>query len=157
MPRGDLRASMHLVSCMMKNEGQDSWGTAAVRLLHWIEQEMGWVWQAIWNFEKVPVGEYVDLMYEHYSPAVFLRRGADWTSIAIHMQADTAEATRWFLMRAGKEYKSFRILRYETANPKNVETVKVVTEYLAEDYTILAYKLMSAKAGYTYEVIWSYK
>jgi hypothetical protein len=113
--------------------------------------------QASWNFEKVPVGEYVDLMYEHYSPAVFLRRGANSTSIAIHMQADTAEVTRWFLLPAGKEYKNFRILRYETAKPENVEVVKVVTEYLADDYTILAYKLMSAKAGYTYEVTWFYK
>ena len=33
----------------------------------------------------------------------------------------------------------------------------MVTEYLADDYTILAYKLMSCKAGYTYEVIWYYK
>jgi hypothetical protein len=38
-----------------------------------------------------------------------------------------------------------------------MEEVKVVTEYLAEDYTILAYKLMLGKAGYTYEVQWFYK
>jgi len=35
--------------------------------------------------------------------------------------------------------------------------VRIVTEYLAEDYTILAYKLLSVKAGYTYEVTWYYK
>src|SRR5262249_61379139 len=108
-------------------------------------------------FEKVPAGEYVDLIYEHYSPAVFLRRGDGSTSIAIHMQVDTAEATRWFLMPEGKEYKNFRILRYETGKPEIAELVKVVTEYLAEDKTILAYKLMSTKADYTYEVIWYYK
>ena len=38
-----------------------------------------------------------------------------------------------------------------------MEPVKVVTEYLAEDSTILAYKLLSVKAGYTYEVTWFYK
>src|SRR5262249_2218957 len=114
-------------------------------------------WQVSWNFDKVPSDEWVDLIYEHYSPAVFLRRGDGSTSIAIHMQVDTAEVTRWILMPEGREYKSFRILRYETDKPQNVEVVKVVSEYLAEDSTILAYKLLSAKAGYTYEVTWFYK
>jgi hypothetical protein len=114
-------------------------------------------WQVTWNFEKVPPGEYVDLIYEHYSPAVFMQRGDRSSSVAIHVQADTAEVTRWFLMPKEKEYKSYRILRYETGKPENVEEVKVVTEYVADDYTILAYKLLSAKAGYTYEVTWYYK
>ena len=41
--------------------------------------------------------------------------------------------------------------------PAKVEEVKLVTEYLAEDSTILAYKLLSVDAGYTYEVTWYYK
>jgi hypothetical protein len=114
-------------------------------------------WEVSWNLEKVPAGEYVDLIYEDYSPALFLQRGDRSTSVAIHMQADAAEVTRWFLMPQGKEYKRFQILRYQTGKPETVEEVKVVTEYLADDYTILAFKLMSTKAGYTYEVIWYYK
>jgi hypothetical protein len=113
--------------------------------------------QATWNFATVPPGEYVDLIYEHYSPAVFLRRGDKATSVAIQVQADTAEVTRWFLMPQGKEYKSFRLTRYQEHKPDSVESVKLVTEYLADDSTILAYKLMSCKAAYTYEVTWYYK
>jgi hypothetical protein len=52
---------------------------------------------------------------------------------------------------------SFRIIRYKTGKPEEVEAVKVVTEYLAEDFTILAFKLLSLKPGYTYEVSWSYQ
>jgi predicted acylesterase/phospholipase RssA len=114
-------------------------------------------WHVSWNFDKVPAGEYVDLIYEHYSPAVFLRREDGATSVAIHMQADTAEVTRWILMPAGQEYSNFRILRYENGKPESAEPVKVVSEYMADDHTILAYKLLSAKAGYTYEVRWFYK
>jgi hypothetical protein len=113
--------------------------------------------QATWNFEKVPAGEYVDLIYEHYSPAIFLQRGHGWTSVAIHMQADTAEVTRWFLMPQGEEYKKWRVVRYKNDKPETAEPVNIVTEYLADDYTILAYKLMSTEAGYTYETIWYYK
>jgi predicted acylesterase/phospholipase RssA len=113
--------------------------------------------QATWDFEKVPPGEYVDLIYEHYSPAVFMRRGPNSTSVAIHMQADTAEVTRWFLMPRGREYKNFRVIRYENGKPQRAEPVKLVTEYLADDYSILAYKLMMTEAGYTYEVSWTYR
>jgi len=35
--------------------------------------------------------------------------------------------------------------------------VKIVSEYLADDYTILAFKLLSLKAGYTYELTWLYR
>ncbi len=114
-------------------------------------------WQVTWNLAKVPAGEYVDLMYEHYSPALFMRREDGTSSVAFHMTTDTAEVTRWFLMPEGKEYKNFRILRYPNGRPQMMEVVPVVTEYLADDSTILAYKLLSTKAGYTYEVTWYYK
>ena len=114
-------------------------------------------WEMSVDFRKVPAGDFVDLIYEHYSSGEFLQEGNRSTTIAFSMQVDTAEVTRWILMPQGKEYRSFRILRYETGKPEKVEPVKVVTEYLADDFTILAYKLMSVKAGYTYELTWFYK
>ena len=32
-------------------------------------------WQATWDFQNVPAGEFVDLIVEHHSPALYLRRG----------------------------------------------------------------------------------
>jgi hypothetical protein len=109
------------------------------------------------DFQRTPAGETVDLIYEHYSPGLFLKRGDTSTSISFVTEGDTAEVTRWFLMPRGKDYRSFRITRYPTANPGAVEVVKGFTEYLADDSTILAYKMVSTKAGYTYEVTWFYK
>jgi hypothetical protein len=114
-------------------------------------------WQVSWNFEKVPAGEYVDLIYEFCSPALFLRGEDGSNSVTIPMQVDTAEVSRWFLMPKRKEYKDCRIVRYPTGEPEGVESVKVVSEYLTEHSTILAYKLLSVKAGYTYEITWFYK
>jgi predicted acylesterase/phospholipase RssA len=114
-------------------------------------------WEMSVDFRKVLAGDFVDLIYEHYSEGEFLKQGEGSTSIAIGMQADTADVTRWFLMPVGKEYRNYRILRYETGKLEKVEPVRVVTEYLADDYSILAYKLMSVKGGYTYEVSWTYK
>ena len=65
--------------------------------------------------------------------------------------------TRWLLLPKGREYGSFHLVRYETGKPETSEAVKIVTEYLADDYTILAYKLLAVPAGYTYEVTWFYK
>jgi predicted acylesterase/phospholipase RssA len=114
-------------------------------------------WEASFDFEKVPAGEYVDLIVEKLSPGQFLRRGEGWTTFMFDIDASTAEMTRWLLLPKGKEYRSFRIVRYKTGKPGTVEPVRIVTEYLAEDSTILAYKLLSVDAGYTYEVTWYYK
>src|SRR5262249_11219338 len=114
-------------------------------------------WEASADFRKVPAGEFVDLFYEHLSSGEFLQHHEGSTSLAYQFQADTAEVTRWYLMPAGKEYKHFHIIRYPTGKPGKVEPVRVVTEYMAGDYTILAYTLLSVKAGYTYEDRWYYK
>jgi hypothetical protein len=65
--------------------------------------------------------------------------------------------TRWILLPKGRDYRSFRIVRYKTGKPETVEPVKIVSEYLANDYTILAYELLSVDPGYTHEVTWYYK
>jgi hypothetical protein len=114
-------------------------------------------WEASVDFQKVPAGDSVDLIYEHLSPGEFLQAGDGSTTLAFEVQAATAEMTRWLLLPEGKQYRSFRMIRYQTGNPEKAEAVKVVTEYLADDFTILAYKLLSVKAGYTYEVTWYYK
>jgi predicted acylesterase/phospholipase RssA len=116
-----------------------------------------WYWEASYDFEKVPADEYTDLIFEELSPGHFLKRGENSTTLSAEIHADTAEVTRWILMSKAREYRSFRIVRYKTEKPDKVEPVKIVTEYLADDYTILAYKLMSVDAGYTYEVTWYYK
>jgi hypothetical protein len=114
-------------------------------------------WEASYDFQNVPAGEYKDLSYEHLSPALFLRRGETSTTLTVEMHTDVAEVTRWILLPKGKEYKNFRITRYKTGKPATAESVRIVTEYLAEDSTILAYKLLATDAGYTYEVTWYYK
>jgi hypothetical protein len=57
----------------------------------------------------------------------------------------------------GKEYRDFHISRHETATPEKAETVHLVTKYLAEDSTILAFKLLALKPDWTYEISWVYK
>jgi len=114
-------------------------------------------WRASYDFQHVPAGEFVDLIVEYDSPGQYLQRGGNGTVLVFPIHADTAELTAWILMPEGKEYQSFRIVRYETGKPENVEAVKVVTEYLAEEFTIIAFKLLSLKSGYTYEVSWTYR
>jgi hypothetical protein len=119
--------------------------------------DKGTRWEVNVDFSRVPAGDFIDIIYEHISPGVFLHRGANSTSISYEIQADTAEETRWFLLPRGKEYRNFRILHWPTGQPEKVEPVKMVNEFMAEDSTILAYKLLSVKAGYTHEVTWFYK
>jgi predicted acylesterase/phospholipase RssA len=114
-------------------------------------------WEAIVNFREVPAGEFVEVLYEHLSPGDFLKQNDGSTTLTFETQAETAELTRWLLMPQGREYKSFGVVRYEKGKPEKAEAVQLVTEYLAEDYTILAFKLLSLKRGYIYELTWFYK
>jgi predicted acylesterase/phospholipase RssA len=109
------------------------------------------------DLSKVPTGHVVDVMYEHYSPGEFVQRGEVSTSIAFASEFDAAEVTRWILLPRGREYRSFEILRYKTGKPATAEAVKGFTEYLADDSSIIASKIASVKAGFTFEVTWLYK
>jgi hypothetical protein len=62
--------------------------------------------------------------------------------------AKTAELTRWILMPEGREYKRHRLLRYEKGKPATAEVFKFATEYLATNYSILAFKLLGLEPGY---------
>jgi predicted acylesterase/phospholipase RssA len=114
-------------------------------------------WEASFDFERVPPGEFVDLLVEEVSAGQYLERGESGSAFTFLVQVETAELTTWILMPRSKEYRSFRISRYETGKPGTRETVPVVTEYLADDATILAFKLLALKPGSTYEVNWVYK
>jgi hypothetical protein len=114
-------------------------------------------WIARYDLEKIPVGEFVDLVVEDHDAGLYLQRGENGSAISFEVRADTAEMTMWLLMPEGREYRDFRIVRHKRGAPKMVEAVRVVTEYLATDYTIIAFKLLSLKSGYTYEVSWVYK
>lgn len=119
--------------------------------------DKGCQWELSFDLQKVPADDFVDLMVEYRSSGRFLERGENATTVSLPIVADTAEMTMWVLMPRGREYEAFHITRHKTGNSEKVEPVRVVTEYLASDYTILAFKLLSLKGGYTYEVNWMYK
>ena len=114
-------------------------------------------WEVQTDFTKVPAGESVDIIYEHLSPGLFVREREGAASLAFEVEAETVELTRWFLLPEGKEFRDYRLIRYETGKPDRTEEVKVVTRYLAQDNSILAFKLLALKPGYTYELTWFYR
>jgi hypothetical protein len=109
------------------------------------------------DLSKTPTGQVLDVIYESYSPGDFVQRGEVSTTIAFQSEFDAAEVSRWILLPSGREYRNFEILRYEAGKPATAEIVKGFTEYLADDSSIIAYKMASVQAGYTFEVTWFYK
>jgi len=114
-------------------------------------------WQVGADFQKVPSGATADIVYEHISPGLFLRPGIGSTSMAFAIEVETVELSRWLLLPRGKEYRTWQLIRYLTGTPEVVESVTPVTEFRSNDYTILAFKLLALKAGYTYELTWFYR
>jgi hypothetical protein len=109
------------------------------------------------DFRSVPAGEFAEVLFDYHSPGHHLRRGERSSSFSWAPEAEVGELTVWILMPEHQEYKEFRILRHKTDEPEKLEQFKPVTEYLADDYSILAFKLVGLKHGYTYELTWYYK
>jgi hypothetical protein len=113
-------------------------------------------WQITWDFKQVVAGDHVDLLFEYYYPGRMMYRSENSSGLPFEIDMNTAELTAWILMPRGKDYRAYSLIRYPAGKPDKVENVKIVTEYLAQDTTILAFKLLSLEAGFIYEVRWSY-
>ena len=119
-------------------------------------EEPEYVWEVDFPFQKVPPGESADLVVESLCPGTFLSHGESLGALKFEVQVATAELAIWVLLPEGWKYRHFQLIRHQTDKPEQVEAVKVVTQYLAGDSSIVAFKLLALKAGYTYEVSWSY-
>jgi predicted acylesterase/phospholipase RssA len=114
-------------------------------------------WEASFDFEHLPPGDFADLVIEELSPGQYLDRKRSGSGLTFRIQAPTAELTTWILMPRGKEYENFRISRHQPGKPETAENFRPVTEYLADDFTIIAFKLVGLEAGWEYDVSWIYK
>ena len=114
-------------------------------------------WEADFDFLGVPAGDFAEVMLDERSPGIYLEGGLGGAGITFLVQAQTGELTTWLLMPREREYQSFNISRHQTGKPETSETFRPVTEYLADDYTIIAFKLVSLGPGWTYQVRWIYK
>lgn len=114
-----------------------------------------WVVHA--DFTKVPPGQSIDIMYEHMSPGLFVREANGSATLSFEVEVETVELTRWLLLPKGRQFREYRLIRFQTGKPETARETPVVTRYLASNYSILAFKLLALKPGYTYELTWFYR
>ncbi|HEY4733667.1 MAG TPA: patatin-like phospholipase family protein [Gemmatimonadaceae bacterium] len=114
-------------------------------------------WLVQGDFRRIPPGQSVDLVYEHESPGLFVQEGSGTATLAFDVEVETVELTRWLLLPTAKQFRDYRLIRYETGKPESAEDVSVVTRYLSKDYSVLAFKMLALKPGYTYELTWFYR
>jgi hypothetical protein len=114
-------------------------------------------WHAVFDFTKAPVGVPMDLLIEIQSPGIFLRGSESTTGMGFTIETETAEFSQWVLMPAGRNYGNFRYIRYKENQPDTAEEKRFVTQYLAKDHSILAFKLLALDPGYEHEISWQYE
>src|SRR5262249_36508849 len=107
-------------------------------------------WDAIFDFEHVPPGDFADIVMEELSPGQYLDRKLSGSGLTWRIQAPTAELTTWIIMPRGKEYQNFRTSRHQPGKPETAENFRPVTEYFANDYTILAFKFVGLEPGWEF-------
>ena len=114
-------------------------------------------WEVGADFQRIPLGQSVDIVYEHLSPGLFLKVGLDSTSLAFDIRAETIELSRWVMLPEGKQFRSFELIRYPTGNPQAVTPIEPISQFGSDDSSILAFKLLALQPGYTYELTWFYR
>ena len=114
-------------------------------------------WDAIFDLTKAPVGTPIDLLIEIQSPGVFLHGTGSATRMNFNIEAETAELSQWVLMPREREHGSFRYIRFKKGQPDTAEEKHFVTQYVARDHSMLAFKLLSLDPGYEHEISWQYK
>jgi hypothetical protein len=60
-------------------------------------------------------------------------------------------------MPKGRQHGNFRYIRYQKDQPDTAEEKRFVTQYLAKDHSMLAFKLLSLDPGYEHEISWTYE
>src|SRR5262249_37922942 len=114
-------------------------------------------WEASYDFRTVAAGEHAELFIQYHTLGEFLNRGEHSSSFSIETFLPTADLFLWVLMPEGEPYAGYNVTRHANGRPEKTEPVKVVTEYLGTDYTVLAFKLQAVQPGYTYTLSWFYK
>lgn len=114
-------------------------------------------WEAIFDFERVPDGRPVEIVIEIQSPGLFLQGGESTTGMVLDIEAPTAELSQWVLMPKGRDYKNYRYIYYKKDEPDSAKDGLFATEYLSQDSTILAFRILSLEPGYEHEIFWNYK
>ncbi len=114
-------------------------------------------WDAVFDLTKAPAGVPIDLITEIQSPGIFLRGNESGTGMGFSIEAETAELSQWVLMPVDRKHGGFRYIRYKKDQPETAEEKRFVTQYLAKDHSILAFKLLSLDPGYEHEISWNYE
>lgn len=114
-------------------------------------------WDAVFDLTKAPVGVPTDLLVEIQSPGIFLRGNESTTGMDYSIEAETAELSQWVLMPKGRQHGNFRYIRFKKGQPDTAEEKHFVTQYLAKDHSILAFRLLSLDPGYEHEISWHYE
>jgi hypothetical protein len=86
------------------------------------------------------------VIVDHQGSGRFLEDNPESTNVPLNIRADTAELVVWILLPEGKEYRNFRVIRRDKEHGTS-EPVNLVSRYLASDYSVIAFKLLSLKAG----------
>jgi predicted acylesterase/phospholipase RssA len=114
-------------------------------------------WEALFDFSKVPMGKPVELFIEVQSPGLFLQGTESGTGLTFLIDAETAEIDQWVLMPKKRDYKQYRYTFYKRDQPETAKDGTFTTQYLSDDSSILAFKLLSLEPGYDHEVFWDYQ
>ena len=122
-----------------------------------LEDGKKFLWEAVFDFTRVPDGRPVEIIIESQGSGLFLRGGESTTGMVLDIDTPTAELSQWVLMPKGHDYQNYRYTYYKRDEPDTAKDGLFTTEYMSRDSTILAFRILALEPGYEHEIFWTYK
>jgi predicted acylesterase/phospholipase RssA len=110
-----------------------------------------------YDFNKIPVGETVDVVVELVSREGVPLDSNGEESMPFVVEAVTGSASFWIMLPEGQTYRSFDLLRYGSDRPDSIESVEPTHRLLSPAHALIGFSLLSVQPGYTYECRWTYR
>ncbi len=112
-------------------------------------------WGVAYDFSNVAEGQIESVSVLIQSLGTMLGRSTAETSrLDFNVTTDAAQLSMWVLMPSGRSYKSWMLTRESGGK---VEQVAPFQEFLAEDFTIIGFEMVTVKVGETYAISWTYR
>ena len=115
-------------------------------------------WEIGADFEKVPAGDSVDIIYEHLSPGLFLREGVGFIHAGIRCRGGNGRADAVAAAARGQRVSHLSVDSLPDGKARGRRERE--GRHRVSGRRLLRFwrlSCLSLKAGYTYEITWFYR
>jgi predicted acylesterase/phospholipase RssA len=115
----------------------------------------GYLSELEFDLSNVPVGDHFPVGYETMFPEY--RREMDKERLVIPIVAKTHLVSFWVILPVDHPYESFKLVKYETESPTDVDAVEPTYNFQMKDGSLFGWMVVAPQEKHSYECEWTWR